>query len=192
MNAKARKILRIIVCFATVFLALSCRPVDLHGYDEVRFLWFIPVSEEGTCMTCLTELVIFGLCLAAPFFADRIGWHSAERQRAIRNKDQEIIGYVDTGEVDHWYVSEEEHEKQKSQYKFIALCVRKVMLIVLTWGFVISWVFPAPSTWFIVFWLPICGYRLYHAYKHFDDDDLLMLWEKVFVVICLICAIVYR
>ena len=192
MNEKTRKLLRVIICFVTVLFALSCRQADdyLSGYDG-HFLWFIPVSDDGTAIMCVVELVVFFLGLAAPLFADKAGWHSAMRQNAIRNKDQEIVGYVDTGVVDHWYVSEEEHNKQVSWYKFISLCARKATLIVLTWGCIISWVLPVPSVWFFLVCVPICGFRLYHAYKHMDDDDLLMLWEKVFVVICLICVFVY-
>jgi len=191
MNRNTRSLLRFLLCFAAAFLLVSCRPENIDKYDEFRFLWFIPVSAESTVIICGLELFIFIVCIIIKYNKHYAGWFSHERRTDIRDKYGNLVGTIGTGEYEHEYVSEEEARAKDDRAARGALRCRVISVILFTWGMIVSWIFPGDSYAFYLFWVPICGFHIYYAMKHFDEINLLLIWEKVILVICVICLFVY-
>ncbi|MBR3291510.1 MAG: hypothetical protein IKI66_04950 [Bacteroidales bacterium] len=189
MDTTTRKTIRCILFLAALFLLVSCRMKDEP--NDARFLWFIPVAVDMSLSACVSEILCFGVALLVSVAVESPGLHSKQIRRAIRDKDGQIVGYYDTGEVETWYVSEEEAEQNKVRAKRAGRIIRLVALTCVSWGIVISWIFPAWSVWFFLFGVPICGFRIYENIKHLEELELVWLWEKVFLAICIICTIVY-
>ena len=192
---RVKIVLRVLFCFAFVLLLSSCRATEYMNENPAKFLWFIPVSAELTIGACLFEFAALILAWLSKSTGTvekyRAGKHSREIRRGIYNDRGERIGSYGTGEYEHWEVSQEESDRMREYYKRDSLVIRVRACVILTWGVVISWIFPFPGFWFWLFFLPICGYRLYYWHKHMDSIDVIMIWEKIVIAICIICIIVY-
>lgn len=176
-----------------LFILSSCRVhEDWDLGCDVSFLWFIPVSSSSTVIVCVVEIVAFLLGLIGKYAYDKEGVYHKQIKRGIYNNNGEQIGSYDTGEFETWNVTKEDEARSKIQFARVALNLRMKSLIICTCGVILSWFFPFPRIWFWLFFIPVCIMCFRHKFINEDSIPLLLIWEKIFLVICVIAIIVYN
>ncbi len=155
---------------------------EISDFDDAKFLFFIPVNKETTSEAACSFLIFF----AAAFLYKYIGpgWHSKEIRTDIRDIDGEKIGSVGTGKYSNTYISLEEAEG-------VSYWLQLALVFLMTFGCIISWIFPVPTTWWIILTLISSLIGVLYTHRNHNIYSYVQVWKWVLVAICIICLLVY-
>ena len=173
-----------------MFLVLVSCAADTYNNDE--FLFFIDVDDEATALACAWALIVQGAAIYfSRFYRTKSGWRRKAIQRDIYDNRGDKIGSYDTGEYDQWFVSEEKAEKETTLIQLWAWIVRISYPRVFLVSCIASWVLTNHVFWIIVVCLAIAPFWIYKRYKKGQEATGYIIPEVIYMIILLVCCIVY-
>ena len=175
--------LRLAIVLLYCLFLTSCRVGEgFEGVTDDSHFLFIPVSIEYTIAFVFIEIVAFVYALIHKKWEH--GWYSDEITRDIRDTKGNLVGTLGTGKFTRHYKSPEKAAKE-------AYWIRLISVSCLTVGAVVSWIFPILTFWHFLFWIVLSFICIYCAHTNEQFGSCVWIWEKIFLAICVICAIVY-
>ena len=164
-----------------LMLFVSCRADDMKS--PAKFLFFIPIDSETTWAISFAVIIIIGVAYSLKYLLP--GWSHNEIRRDIRNNRGELVGTIGTGEYEENYTSQEEADRK-------SWVIRMSTTIITTASCVLSWFYKdVDSVWFFLPLFLICFYFIRRSLKDEAFANFIKVWEKILIIICIICVIVY-
>lgn len=184
-TTRLKKLFRYLLYAVFLVSFISCRN-DATNYalnPRVRFLFFIPVDGESTWAISFLAVIIIGVAYSLKYLLP--GWSHNEIRRDIRDNRGEIIGSIGTGEYEDSFTSQEEADRK-------SWIIRMSTTIITTVACVLSWFYKdTDSVWFFLPLTLICFILIRRTLKDEVFAHYVRVWEKIFIIICVICVIVY-